>query len=141
VGGDRLTAKQVQAIFKKAERGGNLRFELEGELIAALLNQLRGASTSTSVQSAVDASQLLLSQSDGAVRNRKGALTTTKLEWWSKVTHNGKSYQAGNLTNALGSYNEGQFEGGPRPCGKPKKDKKNGEDDYEHWSSRFAWPI
>ena len=141
MGGDRLTAKQVQAIFKKAERGGNLRFELEGELIAALLNQLRGASTSTSVQSAVDASQLLLSQSDGAVRNRKGALTTTKLEWWSKVTHNGKSYQAGNLTNALGSYNEGQFEGGPRPCGKPKKDKKNGEDDYEHWSSRFAWPI
>jgi hypothetical protein len=140
VGGDRLTAGQVQAILKQAARGGNLRFELEGELIAALLNQLRGASTSASLQTAVNASQLLLSQSDGAVRNRNGALTTTKLDWWSTVSYKGKSYQAGNLTGALGSYNEGEFKGGPRPCGKPKKGNKHNNDDYKHWS-RLVWPI
>jgi hypothetical protein len=143
VGGDRLTAGQVRAILKKTARGGNLRYELEGELIATLLNQLGGAGTPASVQTAVNASQLLLSQSDGAVRNRKGALTTGKLDWWSKVTYNGKPYQAGYLTGALGDYNEGEHKGGPRSCGKPKKKgKKNGNDDYKHWSSsRFAWPI
>jgi hypothetical protein len=141
VGGDRLTAGQVRAILRKAEGSGNLRYELEGELIAALLNQLRGAATPASVQTAVNASQLLLSQSDGAVRNRKGALTTTKLDWWSKVTYNGKPYQAGGLTGALGDYNEGEFKGGPRSCGKPKKGKKNGKDDYKHPRGRIGWPI
>jgi hypothetical protein len=139
VGGDRLTARQMQAIHKKAARGGNLRFELEAELIAAQLNQLRGASTPASVQTAVNASQFLLSQSDGAVRNRNGALTTTKLNWWTKVTYKGKPYQAGNLTGALGSYNEGEFKGGPHPCGKPKKGNKH-KDDYKSWS-RFVSPI
>jgi hypothetical protein len=138
VGGDRLTARQVQAILKKAAHGGNLRFELEGELIAALLNQLRGASTSASVQTAVDASQLLLSQSDGALHN--GAINTTKLDWWSTVTYDGKPYQAGHLASALGSYNEGEFKGGPRSCGKPKKGKKHKNDDYKHWS-RLVWPV
>ena len=141
VGGDRLTAGQVRAILKKAARGGNLRYELEGELIASLLNQLRGASTPASVQTAVNASQLLLSQSDGAVRNRKGALTTTKLDWWSKVTYNGKPYQAGNLTGSLGDYNEGEFKGGPRSCGKPKKGKKNGKDDDKWHENRLRGPI
>jgi hypothetical protein len=141
VGGDRLTARQVQAILKKAARSGNLRFELEGELIAALLNQLRRASTPASVQTAVNASQLLLSQSDGAVRNRNGALTTTKVDWWSTVTYNGKPYQAGNLANAVGSYNEGQFQGGPRPCGRPKKGKKDKNDDYKQHRNGLMWPI
>ena len=131
----------MRAILKKAARGGNLRYELEGELIAALLNQLRGASTSASVQTAVNASQLLLSQSDGAVRNRNGALTTTKLDWWSTVTYNGKPYQAGNLANAVGSYNEGQFQGGPRPCGRPKKGKKDKNDDYKQHRNGLMWPI
>jgi hypothetical protein len=139
VGGDRLTARQMQAIHKKAAGGGNLRFELEAELIAAQLNQLRGASTPASVQTAVNASQFLLSQSDGAVRNRNGALTTTKLNWWNKVTYKGKSYQAGNLTGDLGSYNEGEFKGGPHPCGKPKEGKKH-KDDYKS-QSRFVRPI
>ena len=68
------------------------------------------------MQTAVDASQLLLSQSDGAVRNSDGALTTTKLEWWSTVTHDGKPYQAGNLTGALGSYQSSAR--GLRPSGR-----------------------
>jgi len=139
VGGDRLTSRQMQAIHKKAARGGNLRYELEAELIAAQLNQLRGASTPKGVQTAVNASQFLLSQSDGAVR-RNGALTTTKLNWWNKVKYKGKAYQAGNLTGAVGSYNEGEFKGGPRPCGKPEKDKKHKNYDDKHWS-RFAQPI
>ena len=71
MGGDRLNARQMQAIHKKAARGGNLRFELEAELIAAQLNQLRGASTPASAQTAVNASQFLLSQSDGAVRTAR----------------------------------------------------------------------
>jgi hypothetical protein len=139
VGGDRLTAKQMQAIHNKAARGGNLRFELEAELIAAQLNQLRGASTPASVQSAVNASQFLLSQSDGAVR-RNGALTTTKLNWWNKVKYKGKAYQAGNLTGAVGSYNEGEFKGGPHPCGKPEKDRQHEHGDYSS-SSRYVRPI
>jgi hypothetical protein len=139
VGGDRLTSRQMQAIHKKAAGGGNLRFELEAELIAAQLNQLRGASTPASVQTAVNASQFLLSQSDGAVR-RNGALTTTKMNWWNKVKYKGKSYQAGNLTGAVGSYNEGEYRGGPHPCGKPENDKKHKNYDDKHWS-RFAQPI
>ena len=142
VGGDRLTDKQVRAILKKAARGGNLRYELEGELIATQLNQLGGAGTPAGVQTAVNASQLLLSQSDGAVQNRKGALTTGKMEWWSKVTYNGKPYQAGHLTGTLGDYNEGEHKGGPRSCGKPKKkgNKPGNDDNYQHRSG-LARPI
>jgi hypothetical protein len=140
VGGDRLTAGQVQAVLKKATRGGNLRFELQGEIIATLLNQLRGASTPASVQTAVNASQLLLSQSDGAVRKSNGALTTTKMAWSSTVNYNGKPYQAGKLAGDLGSYNEGEFNGGPHSCGKPKEDKNDRDDHYRHLN-RLLWPI
>jgi hypothetical protein len=143
VGGDRLTAAQVQAILRLAARGGNVRFELEGELITALLNQLRRTSTPANVQTAVDATQLLLSQTDGALKN--GAINTTKLEWWSTVLYKGKTYSAGQLIDTLGSYNEGRWQGGPRPCveptwgsHKPAKHKKG----KPKWpGSRFAWPI
>jgi len=33
----------------------------------------------------------------------------------------------------------GEFEGGPHPCGKPKKGNKH-KDDYKSWS-RFVSPI
>jgi hypothetical protein len=40
VGGDQLSAAQVQSILRMAASSENFRFELQGELIAALLNQL-----------------------------------------------------------------------------------------------------
>ena len=106
--------------------GSDLEVELDPEAALAGLKRLGGHRGS--------------SQSDGAVRNRNGALTTTKLNWWNKVTYKGTSYQAGNLTGDLGSYNEGEFKGGPHPCGKPKKDKKHKNDHYRHMNT-LTGPI
>jgi hypothetical protein len=148
VGGDRLSAKQVQAILKKAERGGNLRFELEGELIAALLNQLRRLSHPASVQTAINAAQLLLSQSDGALHN--GTINTARLDWWATVSYNGQTYRASQLVDTLSAFNEGAAKGGPRSCGKQRGDghkndnyknnkKYNKSKNKSH--NRLAWPI
>jgi hypothetical protein len=124
VGGDRLRAGQVQAILGKAGHGRNLRFELEGELIATLLNQLRRASTPSSVQAAINASQFLLSQHGGALHN--GAINTSKLDWWTTVTYNRKTYRANQLVDTHSSFNEGAAKGGPRPC---RKHRDDGHDD------------
>jgi hypothetical protein len=150
VGGDRLTAAQVQAILEKAARSGNFRFELEGELIAALLNQARRASTPASVQAAINAAQLLLSQSDGALHN--GAINSTRLDWWATVTYNGQTYQAGQLVDTLSSFNEGAARGGPRSCSKHRgdghddgKDDNHKNDNHKNdnfkWHNRYCWPI
>ena len=149
VGGDRLTAAQVQAILGKAGHGGNFRFVLEGELIAALLNQLRRVSTPASVQAAINATQFLLSQSDGALHN--GAINTAKLDWWATVTYNGTTYRAGQLADTLSSFNEGAAKGGSRSCSKHggdgHDDDKNDDHKNDHkndnykWHNRFSWPI
>lgn len=147
VGGDRLTAAQVQAILRQAASSDNFRFEVEGELITALLNQLRRASTPPGVQTAIDATQLLLSQSGGALDN--GGLNTTPIDWWTTVTDNGRTYRASQLVDTLSSFNEGQLKGGPRSCGRhwgdgDKRGKgKHRSKKYKHWRSfsRYAWAI
>jgi hypothetical protein len=71
VGSDKLSAKQANWALKAGQRR-NFRFKLQSELIAALLNQLGGASTPSKVQAAVDAAQLLLSHGDGASTRASG---------------------------------------------------------------------
>jgi hypothetical protein len=154
VGSDALTAAQVQAALR-ANRG-DLRLGLQSELIAALLNQLSGASTPTEVQAAIDAAQMYLSQGDGALAN--GALNTTSNSRHTEVSYNGRTYKASHLSGTLRNYNGGKSKGGPRPCRKPwGDDHKDGKDykdvdghdhgkDKKHdrkWRhySRFCWPI
>jgi hypothetical protein len=143
VGGDRLSADQVRSILRMAQRSGNFRFELQGELISALLNQLGGASTPTGVQTGINAAQLLMSQGDGALHN--GAMNNMQMSWWTPVSYSGRTYRASQLADTLGSYNEGEFKGGPRWChkhgdddspwgDKPKKHHKNSR-------NRFCYAI
>jgi hypothetical protein len=145
VGGDRLTAAQVRFILRKAAKDWSFRFELQGELITALLNQLGGATTPTEVQTAIDATQLLLSQDDGALQN--GTMNTRKIGWWTTVTFNGKTYKASQLADTLSSYNEGEAKGGPRSCDKHKRwsdgheDGKQKKHHYKKYGNRFCWPI
>jgi hypothetical protein len=148
VGGDRLSADQVRSMLRMAQRGGNFRFELQGELISALLNQLGGASTPTGVQTGINAAQFLMSQGDGALHN--GAVNTMTMSWWTPVTYNGKTYRASQLVDTLGSYNEGEFQGGPRWCHKHGDDDNPWGDDYKpakhkknHYRhlNRLCWPI
>jgi hypothetical protein len=145
VGGDRLTAAQVRFILKKAAKDWSFRFELQGELIAALLNQLGGATTPTEVQTAIDATQFLLSQDDGALQS--GTMNTRKMGWWTTVTFNGKTYKASQLADTLSSYNEGEAKGGPRSCDKRKywddghEDGKQKRHHYKKNGNRFCWPI
>jgi hypothetical protein len=153
VGGDRLTAAQVQAILGMVGHGGNFRFELEGELIAALLNQLRRVSNPASVQTAINAAQLLLSQSDGALHN--GTINTARLDWWATVSYNGKTYRAGQLGDTLSAFNDGAAKSGPRSCGKQRGDGHRNDNNKKHNSkkhhnnkkdnykshNRLAWPI
>ena len=80
------------------------------------------------MQTAINATQFLLSQSDGALHN--GAMNTRKLGWWTTVTFNGKTYRAGQLVDTLSSYNEGEAKGGPRSCNK-RKHWSDGHDDDE----------
>jgi hypothetical protein len=155
VGGGRLSASQTYSMLRMAQRSGNFRFELQGELIAALLNQLGGASTPTEVQAAINAAQLLMSQGGGSYHN--GAMNTGTMSWWTPVTFNGKSYRASELADTLGSYNEGASKGGPRWChkrwgdenawdngspwggrDKPDKHKKH---HYRWFSNRFCRPL
>ena len=143
VGSDRLTAAQVRFILKKAANNGSFRFELQGELIAALLNQLGGATTPTGVQTAINATQFLLSQNDGALQN--GSMNTRKIGWWTTVTYNGKTYKASQLVDTLSGYNEGEAKGGPRSCNKRKHWNDGHDDDkqkhYRKYGTRYCWPI
>ena len=142
VGGDRLAAVQARAILAEAAAGEDFRFEVEGELITALLNQLRRASTPTGVQTAIDATQLLLSQTGGALDD--GDLNATPIEWSDTVTHEGQTFKAFQLVDTLGSFNEGQWQGGPGACdkhGKVKPKKKSKKDKRTRGYSRYAWPI
>jgi hypothetical protein len=153
VGGGRLSASQTHAMLRMAQRGGNFRFELQGELIAALLNQLGGASTPTGVQAAINAAQLLMSQGGGSYHN--GAMNTGKMSWWTQVAYNGKTYKASQLADTLGDYNEGASKGGPRWCHKGWDDNPWGDDNprgddkpynkhknhYKGYGNRFCSPL
>jgi hypothetical protein len=141
VGGDRLTAAQARAVLGAAADGEDFRFEVEGELIAALLNQLRRASTPTGVQTAIDATQLLLSQTGGALDDDD--LNTTPIDWSDPVTHEGQTFKAFQLIDTLSSFNEGQQQGGPRACDKhgKVKPKQKSKKDKQRSYSRFVQPI
>jgi hypothetical protein len=151
VGGARLSPSQAHSMLRMAHRGGNFRFELQGELIAALLNQLGGASTPTGVQSAINATQLLMSQGGGSYHN--GAMNTERMNWWTQVTYDGRSYRASDLADTLGNYNEGSMHGGPRYCPKPWNDNSWGDnpwgDDkpirykwhHKRYGTRYCWAI
>jgi hypothetical protein len=155
VGGGRLSASQTRAMLRMAQRGGNFRFELQGELIAAVLNQLGGASTPTGVQAAINAAQLLMSQGGGSYHN--GAMNTGKMSWWTPATFNGRDDRADDPPDTLGDYNEGASKGGPRWChrgwgdGNPWDDGSPwGDDDkpdkhkkhhFKWFSNRFCRPL
>jgi hypothetical protein len=154
IGGDELTAAQVDAILQRADRG-NLWSQLERELITALLNQLAGGSTPIEVQAAIDAAQFYLSQSDGALHN--GALNTTHHSGQTEVTFNDETYEAGELRDTLRHYNGGKAHGGPRYCHKPWNGHKPWNDDHKPYGhekygkyvkykkyrhlNRYCWPI
>jgi hypothetical protein len=125
VGGNELSAAQTHGMLRMAERSGNFRFELQGELIAALLNQLAGASTPTEVQAAIDAAELLTSQGGGSYHHGSGSMNTGKMSWWTPVSFKGKTYKAHQLADTLGHYNEGSSHGGPRWCHKQGWDEKD----------------
>ena len=115
VGSDRLTVAQVHWALNAGQHR-NFRFKLQSELIATLLNQLGGASTPTSVQSAVDAAQLLLSHGDGAIRN--GAMNTLETDWRATVKLKGRVSKALQLRDKLRSFNQGKLHGCPNTCSK-----------------------
>jgi hypothetical protein len=77
--------------------------------MAALLNQLSGASTPASVQAAINAAQLLITQSGGPLTGSARSQTT--------VIYNGVTYTASQLVSLLSGYNEGTSQGGPPSCG------------------------
>ena len=106
VGGSQLTAQQIDAIYDRNSR--NYLNQVTQQLITALLNQLSGASTPAAVQTAINAAQLLVSQSGGPLAGTARSSTT--------VSYNGTTYTASELAGVLSRYNEGTASGGPRHC-------------------------
>jgi hypothetical protein len=119
VGSDRLSAGQVSWALKAGQRR-NFRFRLQSELIAALLNQLGGASTPAKVQAAIDAAQLLLSHGDGALH--KGKWNSLKTSSDTTVSWKGRTSKAVQLRDVLRDYNQGKLHGCPDTSGKHKSD-------------------
>jgi len=107
VGGVSLTAGQIDNIYDRNAR--NFLNQVSQQLITALLNQLGGASTPASVQSAIDAAQLLIDQNGGPLTGSAKAST--------QVVLNGVTYTASQLVDILSNYNEGNSAGGPGHCG------------------------
>ena len=83
------------------------RQERLGELIAAELSQLGGASTPASVQTAINAANALIAQQGGA----GGSATPS-----TTVTYLGTTYTASGLSGVLDAYNNGKAPGGPAHC-------------------------
>ncbi|HJU00871.1 MAG TPA: hypothetical protein VJ966_06640 [Actinomycetes bacterium] len=119
VGSDKLSARQAQWALKAGLRR-NFRFRLQSELIAALLNQLGGASTPAKVQAAIDAAQLLLSHGDGALH--KGKWNTLETGSGTTVRWKGRTSKAVQLRDVLRDYNQGKLHGCPDTCSKKKSD-------------------
>jgi hypothetical protein len=119
VGSDKLSAKQVSWALQAGQRR-NFRFKLQSELIAALLNQLGGASTPAKVQEAIDAAQLLLSHGDGALH--KGRWNTLETGSGTEVRWKGRTSKAAQLRDLLRDYNQGRLQHCPNACGKHRSD-------------------
>jgi hypothetical protein len=107
VGSTTLNAAQVNALLATNQNGPNYLIKLVHQLIAAELNQLRGTSTPTAVQTAINAANALIAQQGGA--NGTASPSTT-------VTYLGVTYTASQLNNALDTYNNGLAAGGPAHC-------------------------
>jgi hypothetical protein len=107
VGSTTLNAMQVNALLATNQDGPNYLIKLVHQLIAAELNQLRGASTPAAVQTAINAANALIAQQGGA--NGSASPSTT-------VTYLGVTYTASQLNNALDAYNNGLAAGGPAHC-------------------------
>ena len=133
VGSDRLNATQTHYILRKAGYSTNYRFRLQGQMITTQLNQLGGASTPASVQNALNASQLLMSQGDGALHN--GAVNNLSIRQGDTVRFNGRDYKASQLMDTLRDYNRSAIHGCPNPCG------QHGYDRYtdKHRGSHGPW--
>jgi hypothetical protein len=108
VGGTNLSGSQVLDILNRTETGGNVVLQLEQQLIAALLNQRAGASSTSDVDTAIAAAQKLISENGGAL-NPSGKGSTT-------VVYNGTTYTAAQLESILDDYNNGAAPGGPSHC-------------------------
>jgi len=134
VGSDRLSAAQAHWALKAGVRH-NFRFKLQSELIAALLNQLGGATTPASVQAAVDAAQLLLSHGDGALH--KGRWNTLETDSRATVSYRGRTSKAVQLRDILRDYNQGKLQGSPDTCGKHRSDN----DKPGHGRRGYGKPI
>ena len=119
VGSDKLSARQAHWALKAGVRR-NFRFKLQSELIAALLNQLGGASTPAKVQEAIDAAQLLLSHGDGALH--KGKWNTLETGSGTEVSWKGRTSKAVQLRDLLRDYNQGKLQNCPDTCAKHRSD-------------------
>jgi len=108
IAGTSLTAQQVLDILNRTEAGGNVVLQLEQQLIAALLNQRSGASSTSDVDTAIAAAQQLIAENGGALSpSGKGSTT---------VTYDGVTYTADQLSSILDQYNNGLASGGPSHC-------------------------
>ena len=122
----------------KAGQRRNFRFKLQSELIAALLNQLGGASTPAKVQAAIDGAQLLLSHSDGALH--KGKWNTLETGSNDTVRWKGRTSKAVQLRDVLRDYNQGKLHGCPDTCAKGKSgNDKPGHGKPGHGKSMRNW--
>lgn len=107
VGGVQLTAAQIDQLFDRSSK--NYLNQVSQQLMAALLNQLRGASTPTAVQTAINAAALLIDQNGGPLSGSADSQTS--------VVYNGVTYTASQIVAVLSSYNQGSAPGGPAHCG------------------------
>jgi len=106
VGGTALTAAQIQQVMDLS--AANYLNQVTQQLIAALLNQMSGASVPTDVQTAMAAAQLLIAQQGGPLGGTATSSTT--------VTYGGTTWTASQIVAVLSSYNEGTVAGGPLHC-------------------------
>lgn len=106
VGNTQLTAEQLDEIYDRNSK--NYLNQVSQQLVTAMLNQLSGASTPTQVQTAINAAQLLISQSGGALTGSASSRDA--------VVYNGVTYTASQLVDILSGYNEGTAAGGPKHC-------------------------
>jgi hypothetical protein len=101
-----LTVDQIHSIYGRS--GTNFLDQVTQQLITALLNQLGGASTPTSVQNAINAAHMLVDASGGPLNGTAAATDV--------ITYNGTTFTAQQLLDALTAYNSGTSSGGPGKC-------------------------
>jgi hypothetical protein len=106
LGNTNLTPAQITNILKTPP-AGNFLIQVEHQLIAALLNQGRGATAPADVQAAINAAQQLIIQQGGPGGTASPQTT---------VTVGGRTFTASQLVDILTAFNEGRAPGGPPHC-------------------------